>query len=511
MADNVIADPGAGGATFATDDILGVHYPRSKVVFGADGVATDVSAADPLPVTVSGVATAAAQATLLTELQLKADLTETQPVSLASVPSHPVTNAGVFATQLDGAGLASLQLIDDAVYASDGALNKTLGIGAVFDDVATAAITENQGGYLRMSSRRALLVEGVASGTAVNVLDTNSAAALTALQLIDNAVSGTGFNVSQLSGVAVSMNTGVRDAGTQRVTIATNDAVPVTFTGSTDAATQTTLASVLTAVQLIDDTVTAQGTALGTTKTSLMGGSVTTAAPTFTTGQINQLSLTTAGALRSDLNSIASTTVTTGVGASTAGTQRVVTATDSTIGTVTTVSTVTAVTSVTNDVKVVGNTADDSPASGAPVPMGATARTTNRTAVGDGDVVRIAADDMGRQVTVIGQVRDLMTHQHTQIASSAAETTILTAGAAGVFHDLTQLVITNQTATAVTCTIKDATAGTTRMIIALAASGGAVIPFARPVTQATAANNWTATLSSAAVTVNFFVQAEKNV
>lgn len=35
-------------------------------------------------------------------------------------------------------------------------------------------------------------------------------------------------NLSQLWGTAISMNTGVRDAGTQRVTIATNDAVPVT-------------------------------------------------------------------------------------------------------------------------------------------------------------------------------------------------------------------------------------------------------------------------------------------
>ena len=47
----------------------------------------------------TGAATSAKQDTLLTELQLKADLTETQPVSLASVPSHAVTNAGTFAVQ----------------------------------------------------------------------------------------------------------------------------------------------------------------------------------------------------------------------------------------------------------------------------------------------------------------------------------------------------------------------------------------------------------------------------
>lgn len=40
-------------------------------------------------------------------------------------------------------------------------------------------------------------------------------------------VSGTITNLSQQGGVAISLNTGVRDTGTQRVTIATNDLVPI--------------------------------------------------------------------------------------------------------------------------------------------------------------------------------------------------------------------------------------------------------------------------------------------
>lgn len=39
----------------------------------------------------TGAATSAKQDTLLTELQLKADLTETQPVSISTMPSTPVT------------------------------------------------------------------------------------------------------------------------------------------------------------------------------------------------------------------------------------------------------------------------------------------------------------------------------------------------------------------------------------------------------------------------------------
>jgi len=45
---------------------------------------------------------------------------------------------------------------------------------------------------------------------------------------------GTVTNLSQMGGVAISLNTGVRDTGTQRVTIATNDLVPVTGTVAHD-------------------------------------------------------------------------------------------------------------------------------------------------------------------------------------------------------------------------------------------------------------------------------------
>ncbi len=36
MANNVTANPGAGGATFATDDVGGVHYPITKIAYGAE-------------------------------------------------------------------------------------------------------------------------------------------------------------------------------------------------------------------------------------------------------------------------------------------------------------------------------------------------------------------------------------------------------------------------------------------------------------------------------------------
>lgn len=53
MADNIVANPGAGGEILATDDIGGVQHPRVKVGFGVDGVYGDVSGANPLPITAS--------------------------------------------------------------------------------------------------------------------------------------------------------------------------------------------------------------------------------------------------------------------------------------------------------------------------------------------------------------------------------------------------------------------------------------------------------------------------
>lgn len=49
MADNVAITAGTG-TSIATDDVGGVQYQRVKVTHGADGVATDVSTASPLPV-----------------------------------------------------------------------------------------------------------------------------------------------------------------------------------------------------------------------------------------------------------------------------------------------------------------------------------------------------------------------------------------------------------------------------------------------------------------------------
>lgn len=58
MADNINAS--ATGVNLASDEIAGVHYPRSKIGYGADGAYQDATTDQPFPVAVDGVKDAAA-------------------------------------------------------------------------------------------------------------------------------------------------------------------------------------------------------------------------------------------------------------------------------------------------------------------------------------------------------------------------------------------------------------------------------------------------------------------
>lgn len=51
MPDGFVTNPGSGGTTFASDEISSTHYPRLKLVHGADGTNDgDVANGNPLPV-----------------------------------------------------------------------------------------------------------------------------------------------------------------------------------------------------------------------------------------------------------------------------------------------------------------------------------------------------------------------------------------------------------------------------------------------------------------------------
>jgi hypothetical protein len=141
---------------------------------------TNVSGTVSLP---TGASTAANQTTIIGHLDgvegllttIDADTgTLAGAVSGSEMQVDVVTSAlptGAATSANQSTEITALQLIDDIVHSGDAALSKYAVIGAVYDDASTATVTENQAHALRMSSRRALLVEGVASGTVIPISD----------------------------------------------------------------------------------------------------------------------------------------------------------------------------------------------------------------------------------------------------------------------------------------------------------------------------------------------------
>lgn len=81
MADGVTINPGSGGAKIATDDVGGEHYQRVKLAIGADGVADDISAANPVPVEIQG----SIPVTIASAIEITNDAGNAIPVSSADL------------------------------------------------------------------------------------------------------------------------------------------------------------------------------------------------------------------------------------------------------------------------------------------------------------------------------------------------------------------------------------------------------------------------------------------
>jgi hypothetical protein len=97
MADNLTLNVGSGGSTLATDDVGGAHYQRTKLVWGVDGVVTDASATNPLPVTLASTGG-------LASLQL---LDDTVGTASSTSPTKGLAIVGI-----DGSGNSQIALMD---------------------------------------------------------------------------------------------------------------------------------------------------------------------------------------------------------------------------------------------------------------------------------------------------------------------------------------------------------------------------------------------------------------
>ncbi len=102
--------------------------------------------------------------------------------------------------------------------------------------------------------------------------------------------------------------------------------------------------------------------------------------------------------------------------------------------------------------------------------------------------------------------------QTTTISASTGETTIVDAGAAGVFNDPIMIIISNTSAgTNTRIDFRDASGGTIRFSLQ-SIGGGAPVGFATsvPIPQTTAAAVWTAQCATSTTDIRIYVEYAKN-
>lgn len=249
MADGTTLNSGTGGDVIATDDILGVKHQRVKVEFGADGSATDVSSANPLPV----IAAANSGVDI-------GDVTVNNAAGSTSVPVQgaAAADAAVAGNPVLLGGRASAAAPTDVSADGDAVSLWTTLKGAlhVADGGGTLSVDDG-GGALTVDGTVAVsgTVTVDASGTTVPV----SNAGLTELAAAINASSQVDVNIAASAAT-------VTVSGTVTANLsATDNAVLDNIDADTSA--------IQTAVELIDDAIVADDAAFtpATTKVMMAG------------------------------------------------------------------------------------------------------------------------------------------------------------------------------------------------------------------------------------------------
>lgn len=298
-------------------------------------------------------------------------------------------------------------------------------------------------------------------------------------------------DVLTINGVAPAFGSGVRGATVQRVTVATDDVVPASQSGTwnitnvsgtvslpTGAATAANQSTEITSLQLLDDTIVADNAAFtdGTTKLDMAGYIYDEVAGTALTEN-------DAAAARINVNRAQIAAIEDGV----------------TRGRYATVSASNALkvdgSAVTQPVSIatntpVGNVAHDAADSGAPIKTGGRARTTEITAVASDDRVDSIHDKVGKQIVLPYAIPEsFVSGAITTAMTGTTSTSLVAAPGAGLRNYLTTIIVSNSHATVGTdVIIQDGSGGTTLMTIpAAAVYGGAVITLPTPLRQPTTA------------------------
>ena len=266
MADNVTLDPGADGATIATDDVGGFHYQRVKLDGGGDGASVPVLATTTAPAgTAAGLATRPI-------LRKSGAILSTTPLAGDGVLSQAWQDANadgaVFVAAVARADVASATngfVIQETDDDSDANFTRTVAQTSVSGDTTTFIY-----GAIRGRKWRVQYTNGAGAQASFKI--TTTAASWESLRdalptLVSGRLPVDGSGVTQpVSATSLPLPTGAATAAKQDTEIASLASIDgkitavntgaVVVSGSslpTGAATEATLASMLTALQIMDD------------------------------------------------------------------------------------------------------------------------------------------------------------------------------------------------------------------------------------------------------------------
>lgn len=359
------------------------------------------------------------------------------------------------------------------------------------------------------------------------ITETNSASIKTAVETIDNAISGSEMQVDVVAALPagtnnigdvdvatlpVAFDTGTRSATTQRVTIATDDLVPVSLasvpahnvTNAGTFATQATLqagsaqighleANQSTNVAQVNGVTTSTGngtTDTGTQRVSISSDSTGLVFAKLKDASGNNTSVQTMG----DTMSGAPTTTLGTASFNTVynGTNFVRQRGDATDGTLVNLGT-------NNDVTATGNVAHDGADSGAPVKVGAKASTSvsGVTLVANGDRTDLLAGVDGVQIVrPNSNLEDIVSGNASNTDGSSTQ--VIASSGAGIKTYLTDVTVTNSSSGNIIVELKDGS--TVKWTFPVPANAGVTHSFTTPL-AGTAATAWNFDPSTATTTV----------
>ena len=168
MADDVVANSGSGGATFATDDDSTRHHPYVKLEFGADNTYTKVSDTDPLPIDIKEYGSAAVAAGNAVHVQpgTAASFTVAQTTATNLKASVEQATAASLKAQTDAQGRAAHDAPVSGNPVLSGGESRTTNPTAVGDGDAVRLMADSLGKLIvQLGAPTALQLNGKSTMT----------------------------------------------------------------------------------------------------------------------------------------------------------------------------------------------------------------------------------------------------------------------------------------------------------------------------------------------------------